>query len=68
MNFRVADTFTDSLARLTGDEQKLAKSTAFDFQLDPVNPDLREVQVTITYTVGPQQRTYQLRTFISAFS
>ncbi|MBL8141977.1 MAG: prepilin-type N-terminal cleavage/methylation domain-containing protein [Acidobacteria bacterium] len=37
-------------------------------ELDPVNPDLREVQVTITYTVGPQQRTYQLRTFISAFS
>jgi hypothetical protein len=31
MNFRIADTFTDSLARLTGDEQKAAKTTAFDF-------------------------------------
>ncbi|MBX3630086.1 MAG: hypothetical protein KF908_09265 [Nitrosomonas sp.] len=35
MNFRIADTFTTSLARLTGDEQKAAKTTAFDLQLDP---------------------------------
>lgn len=37
-------------------------------ELDPVNPDLREVRVTITYIVGSQRRTYALRTFISAFS
>lgn len=30
MNFRIADTFTASLARLTGDERKAAKTTAFD--------------------------------------
>ena len=30
MEFRIADTFTDSLARLTGDEQKAVKTTAFD--------------------------------------
>jgi hypothetical protein len=35
MRFVLADTFTDSLAHLTGDEQKLAKTTAFDLQLDP---------------------------------
>ena len=35
MNFRIADTFTASLARLTGEEQKAAKTTAFDLQLDP---------------------------------
>ena len=35
MNFRIADTFTDSLARLTGDEQKAAKTTAFDLQSKP---------------------------------
>ena len=35
MEFRIADTFTDSLARLTGDEQKSAKTTAFDLQVDP---------------------------------
>ena len=35
MNFRIADTFTSSLARLTGDEQKAAKTTAFDLQVDP---------------------------------
>ncbi len=34
MNFRVADTFTDSLAKLTGDEQKAVKTTAFDLQMD----------------------------------
>lgn len=32
MDFRIADTFTDSLARLTGDEQKAVKTTAFDPQ------------------------------------
>lgn len=38
MEFRIADTFTDSLGRLTGDEQKAAKTAAFDLQLDPANP------------------------------
>ena len=37
MEFRIADTFTDSLARLTGDEQKAVKTTAFDLQLNPVS-------------------------------
>ena len=41
MDFRIADTFTDSLARLSGDEQKAAKTTAFDLQLDPVNPGMQ---------------------------
>lgn len=41
MDFRIADTFTDSLARLTGEEQKLAKTTAFDLQLNPVNPGMQ---------------------------
>ena len=40
MDFRIADTFTDSLAKLTGDEQKAAKTTAFDLQLDPSSPGL----------------------------
>jgi mRNA-degrading endonuclease RelE of RelBE toxin-antitoxin system len=38
VEFRIADTFTDSLARLTGDEQKTVKTTAFDLQLNPANP------------------------------
>jgi len=37
MEFRIADSFTDSLARLTGDEQKAVKTTAFDLQLNPVS-------------------------------
>ena len=40
MDFRIADTFTDSLARLTGDEQKAVKTTAFDLQLNPAQPGL----------------------------
>lgn len=40
MTFLIADTFTDSLARLTGDEQKAVKTTAFDLQMDPSAPGL----------------------------
>lgn len=40
MDFRIADTFTDSLARLTAQEQKAVKTTAFDLQMDPSAPGL----------------------------
>ncbi|MBZ0130583.1 MAG: UvrD-helicase domain-containing protein [Rhodobacteraceae bacterium] len=40
MEFRIADTFTDSLGRLTAQEQKAAKTTAFDLQLDPASNGL----------------------------
>ena len=40
MDFRIADTFTDSLARLTGEEQKAVKTTAFDLQMNPANPGM----------------------------
>ena len=40
MQFRIADTFTASLARLTADEQKATKTTAFDLQVDPTSPGL----------------------------
>lgn len=41
MEFRISDTFTDSLVRLTGNEQKAAKTTAFDLQLNPANPGMQ---------------------------
>jgi len=41
MEFRISDTFTDSLARLTGDEQKTVKTTAFDLQMNPANPGMQ---------------------------
>ena len=41
MQFRIADTFTSSLSRLTGDEQKVIKTTAFDLQMDPSRPGLQ---------------------------
>lgn len=40
MNFLIADTFTDSLARLTSDEQKAVKITVYDLQANPSNPGL----------------------------
>lgn len=40
MEFRIADTFTDSLARLTGGGQKAVKTT-FDLQLNPANPGMQ---------------------------
>jgi hypothetical protein len=40
MNFRLASTFTASLARLTGDEQKAVKTTAFDLQVKPASTGL----------------------------
>lgn len=41
MHFRIADTFTDSLSRLTGIEQKAVKTTAFDLQVNPAQPGLK---------------------------
>ncbi|WP_020468105.1 UvrD-helicase domain-containing protein [Zavarzinella formosa] len=41
MQTLIADTFADSLARLTGDEQKAVKTTAFDLQLNPANPGMK---------------------------
>lgn len=38
--FRIADTFTASLGRLTAQEQKSAKTTAFDLQMNPSAPGL----------------------------
>ena len=40
MVFLIADSFTESLSRLTGDEQKAVKTTAFDLQLNPANPGM----------------------------
>ena len=41
MEFRIADTFTDSLGRLNTEEQKAAKITALDLQLNPAHPSLQ---------------------------
>src|SRR5215468_11267840 len=41
MEFRIADTFTEGLARLTGEEQKAVKLTAFDLQMNPAQPGMQ---------------------------
>ena len=40
MGFLIADTFTDSLARLEAQDQRNAKTTAFDLQVDASTPGL----------------------------
>lgn len=40
MTFRIADTFSDALARLTSQEQKAVKTAAFDLQMNPASPGL----------------------------
>jgi len=46
MEFRIADTFTDSLARLSGEEQKAVKTTAFDLQMNPASPGMQFHKLT----------------------
>ena len=41
MEFLIADTFTDSLAELTNQEQKAVKTTSFDLQMDPSRPGMQ---------------------------
>ena len=40
MEFRIADTFVDSLAKLTNQEQKAVKTTVFDLQVNPASPGM----------------------------
>jgi len=44
MAFRAADTFTDSLARLTGDDQKAVKSTDSRILRVSPNPNLMYIR------------------------
>ena len=41
MVFRIADTFIDSLVKLTSQEQKAVKTKAFDMQMNPANPGMQ---------------------------
>jgi hypothetical protein len=40
MQLLIADSFTDSLSWLNGDEQKVVKTAAFDLQIAPANPGM----------------------------
>lgn len=40
MDFRIADTFLDSLTHLTADEQKAVKTAVFDLQINPASPGM----------------------------
>jgi hypothetical protein len=41
MDFRIADTFTEALARLPASDQKAVKTSAFDLQTNPQHPGLQ---------------------------
>lgn len=46
MYFRIADTFTDALTRLTNNEQKVVKTKVYDLQMDPSGNSLRLHKLT----------------------
>ena len=46
MQIRIADTFTSSLAKLPNDQQRAAKTTAFDLQTNIAHPSLSLHRVT----------------------
>lgn len=46
MKFHIAESFTDALAKIAGQEQKRAKTTAFDLQLNPAHPGLKMHRLT----------------------
>ena len=52
MQFRIADTFTASLAKLPNDQQRAAKTTAFDLQTNIAHPSLSLHRVTGTRDPG----------------
>jgi hypothetical protein len=41
MNFLIADTFTASFNRLSGQDQKAVKASVFDLQMDPTGNGLQ---------------------------
>ena len=41
MEFRIANTFVDSLSNLNNQEQKAVKTTVFDLQINPAAPGLK---------------------------
>jgi prepilin-type N-terminal cleavage/methylation domain-containing protein len=59
----ILGTADDVRVPLTGFTRQIAIT-----ELAPVNPNLRQVRVIITYTVGSTSRTYTLTTYVSAIS
>lgn len=62
MTHRIADTFYDALAKLSPQEQKAVKQSAFDFQMDPslgadAIPLQKWKQVDSSRTAAPTGRT-----------
>jgi hypothetical protein len=57
MGLRIADTFTASLARLPAQDQRAAKTTAFDIPVDPAAPGLRLAGRTADCLSNPPPKT-----------
>lgn len=58
MEFRIADKFIESHARLTVDEQKLVKTTAFKLQLNPASSGIRSIWLRICPKAKPPFSLY----------
>lgn len=57
MNFYIADTFTDALAKLDGQSQKLVRAAAFEFQLSPTKPSFKTHRID----ASPDQNFWSAR-------
>jgi hypothetical protein len=60
MDFRIADTFTDALARLPASDQKAVKTSAFDLQMNPQHPSLVKLLAGPETSVIPRIRVASL--------
>ena len=60
MHFRIADTFTASLVRMTGEEQKLVKATAFDLPVNPEIPGLSFYKLPSPASLASAARPYTM--------
>lgn len=59
----ILNTADDIVTPLTGFTRQIQI-----LEFSPVNADLRQIVVTITYKVGPMTGSYTLRTYISSYS
>ncbi len=48
MEFRIAESFTNALTKLTHDEQKAVKTSAFDMQMNPAAPGLQLHRIDVS--------------------
>jgi mRNA-degrading endonuclease RelE of RelBE toxin-antitoxin system len=68
MEFRISDTFVDSLAKLSNQEQKAVKTTVSDLQVNPASPGLSFHKLDWAYGACTRARDHLLVTCVKPAS